>query len=161
MTKGEILKLDRAIGLFNFTGAKVELVMKAIKIKSAVSAAREEISKQLNDIFTALKPENLESLQEEQKQLFSENEPDKEKINIIQVRIRLLLNEQQTKYQEAEKAILAESYKIDLVKINREELDILRKEKREPIDLEQGRRDVVVTNNFSIEDFSALSPIIE
>lgn len=162
MQKGEIFKMNKAVGLFNFAGAKVELLMRVIRIKTALNAANEEITKQLKDILAALKPEELERLQEELKVLLSEPEPDKDKINMLQIRISLLINEQNTKYKEAEECTFGQSYKdIELETISQEELDILRKEKRELMDMEQGKREVVTTNHFSIDDFAALAKLIK
>lgn len=161
MKKGEVLKLNRAVALFNYTDAKIELVIKMSNTKMAVNEANENINKQLKDVFASLKPTDLDRLLEEQKQELAKEVVDKGKINILQTRIGLLQNEQNTKYQEAEEGILAESIKVAIGKITEEEFAGLIKPRRELVEMEQGKREVVVTNHFKTEDLAALAPLIK
>lgn len=161
MKKGEVLKLNRAVALFNYEGAKVELVIKMIKIKTATGEAVENINKNLKDLFASFKPIDLDRLLEEQKQELAKEPVDKGKINILQARLSLLQNEQNTKYQEAEESVLVESIKVAFEKITEEEFASLIKPRRELVEMEQGKREVVVTNHFKTEDLAALAPLIK
>lgn len=161
MKKGEVLKLNRAVALFSYEGTKVELVIRMSKTKTAINEAAENINKQLKDVFASLKPTDLDRLLEEQKQELAKEVVDKDKINILNVRVQILQNEQNVKYQEAEESILAESIKVAIEKITEEEFATLIKPRKELVDMEQGKREVVVTNHFKTEDLTALTMLLK
>lgn len=162
MKKRDILKLNRTVGLFNYEGIKLDLVIKMSKTKTALNEAVEKINKETKELFTSLKPVELDRLQEELKNELAKETFDKEKINILQLRVEILFREFNEKYQEAEGELLSEEGdEVKIEKITEEEFSSLMKPRRELMEMEQGKREVVITNHFKTEDVSSLSLLLK
>lgn len=159
--KRRVLSLKKAMTLFNYDGIENDLFVRMIDNNVAVDDACEGVNKQLKAAYEKLTPPELAGLQEEQKTLLAAETPDKEKINIVNVRIQLLQNEQNVKYEKAEETILSQSLNLTITPITVDELHILRREKKQLVDIEQGKRDIVTTNHFSSEDMGALSLLLK
>lgn len=147
--------------LFNYDGVPDDLFIRMIQNNVEVDDVCETINKQLKVGYEKLTPPELAGLIEEQKQVLAAETPDKEKLNILNVRIQLLQNQQNVKYQKTEETILSQSINLKITPITVEELNLLRKEKKQVVDMEQGKRDIVTTNHFSSEDMGALSLLLK
>lgn len=161
MKKEEILKLDEAVGLFNYEDAKTELVLKMMKNKSALAKIAGEVRKQLKDLSESLKPADLDLLDKDLKTALAEPTLDQSRIKTIQLRRDLLQQEWNKKYSDSEPGILAENINITLQKITSEEFDILRKPKKQLADMSDNRRELIVVNHFSSSSLSAIEPLIK
>lgn len=164
----DVLRLNKAMSLFNFAEAKAKLSIKVMECKVEVEAAVEHIEKQLKGLKENFKPEgfdtlkaDLESQKKAVKDCLNEEVIDKEKVNIANMRLTLLQSEWDEKYKEAESELLKKSYNLKLVKLSEEELEILMKPRREVVGMSSGENQLVITNHFYADTLAALSPLIK
>ncbi|OJV17914.1 MAG: hypothetical protein BGO30_08200 [Bacteroidetes bacterium 41-46] len=159
MEKKNLLNLNQAVALFNYTEAEVDTVIKMMKNKTELNNGAENVQKQLQEVSKTLKPGELENLEEQLKVALEKD--DKDKVKNLQLRIGLLSAEWNKKYAEAEEKILRESINVKLDKITREELVVLIKPKKEVVTMKESERQVVVTNHFSSDMLAFISHILK
>lgn len=161
MKKSALLELSKAVSTFSLKDAPLDLRIRIIKFNQHLNELSESISKQLKDLYASYKQVEFDALNEDLKKLLAEKEPKMDKINILQIRINLLVNEQIRKHKEAEEAVGNEDIKVNLEKITEDEMDILTKPKEELVDMEKGMRKVVEIDNFSPNMLTAILPMLK
>lgn len=162
MRKVKILKLNDAVALFNYKSVDMSTFMKMMRNKNAINDAAEIIQKQLKNLSDSLKPEMFDDLQKQLMTLLeNKSNFDSDEMRYLQLRISLLKGEWDMKLEEANRELMQEALPLKLEKITEAEFEKLKMEKQEVVQIEDNKRTIATTNNFTTESLSALSPLLE
>ncbi len=163
MTHRENLALSKATELFYYEEASVDLVIQMMDNKVEIDKIAVETEKQLKKLSETVKPNELEPLEKEMKELLDSGKMvDDVQVRTLQTRINLLQAKWNEKYTEGEETILSKSVNVVLKKISKEDLKTLTKARKELVEVEKDKkREVIVTNVFKTSHFAALRPLLQ
>lgn len=163
MTHRENLALSKAAELFYYEEASVDLVIQMMDNKVEIDKIAVETEKQLKKLSETVKPNELEPLEKEMKELLDSGKMvDDVQVRTLQTRINLLQAKWNEKYTEGEETILGKSVNVVLKKISKEDLKALTKARKELVEVEKDKkREVIVTNVFKTSHFAALRPLLQ
>lgn len=149
--------------MFNYEGVGGSVIASVIAIKSSIDSQAESIGKKREEARKSAKPLALDALIAQLKDLLAAAIPDDKKIMIVQASINILQQEWQEKANEADKEVLNAVAELDkdIKKISFADFEQLKRERKELVDLEAGKRQVVTTNQFTTEHLLALSLIVD
>lgn len=158
-----VITLNQALSMFNYEGVCGSLIANCIAIKSNIDTMAEGINKKREDSRKSAKPLALDALITQLKDLLAAAIPDDKKIMIVQASINILQQEWQEKAAEADKEVLNATAELsaDIKKIAFADFEQLKRERKELVDLEAGKRQVITTNQFTTDHLLALSLIVE
>lgn len=163
MKSSTIITLSHAFGLFNFEGASGALIANVISLKSNIDSLVESINKKRKEAHESAKPGALEPLKQQLKDQLNATVPDDKKIMVLQASINILQQEWQEKSEQADRDILDTQIEFEggIKKLSFADFELLKKERKELVQLDEGRRQVVTTNQFTTDHLMALSAIID
>lgn len=160
MIKKELLKLDEAMGIFNFTNAPMGLIIRVMKIKNIVEKEAEEVRKSLRSLSESIKPQEIEEIRSEIKSILaSDNANDKRSYN-LQMKLSLLNTEWNQRYTEGENLLMGEPTEVELPSITPQEFEILIKPTQEVIDTGGARKEIVSSSKLTTDKLAVLHYII-
>lgn len=160
MIKKELLKLDEAMGIFNFTNAPMGLIIRVMKIKNIVEKEAEEVRKSLRSLSESIKPQEIGEVRDEIKSILaSDNANDKRSYN-LQMKLSLMNTEWNQRYTEGENLLMGEPTEVELPSITPQEFEILIKPTQEVIDTGGARKEIVSSSKLTTDKLAVLHYII-